>query len=112
MTRLGAALLAVTAACLAAGCRESTPSVTAVRIEARFGQVISQLRFELRVGAATLAQATRPDAPTLLSSPQDLVVYLPDARAGADAVCAVVGVMAAGTSIAGTGQVRIERRRV
>jgi hypothetical protein len=113
MTRLGAALLVVTAVCLAAGCRESTPQITGVRIEARFaGQVISQLRFELRVGGATLAQATRPDPPVLLSSPQDLVVYLPDARAGADAVCAVVGVMAAGTSITGTGQVRIERRRV
>jgi hypothetical protein len=114
MTRLGAALVAATALCFASGCRESTPEITGVRIEARFApQTVRQLRLELSIAGTTLAQVARPDpAGAALSSPQDLVVYLPDARAGADAVCVVVGVMPAGTNMRGMGQVRVERRRV
>jgi hypothetical protein len=83
---------------LVSGCRKVTPQVTGVRIEAAFPSgAFDQLTLWLSAQTgpnptATLAEVTLPkNATVALGSPQDLVVYLDDGRAGQTLTCGVVG---------------------
>jgi hypothetical protein len=99
-------LLATLATLGAASC-ESPEAVTGVHLTVHFpGMQIDQLAFSVRSTAGTPLEAMRPSTivpGTWLSSPQDVVVYLPDAMAGQIVTCEVKG-MAMGTALAAKGQ--------
>jgi hypothetical protein len=110
MLRSGAVLLAAAAIALAVGCRESTPQITAVDIVVSFPtQSVDQLRFALPGLPAPTVRPERAGAP--LSSPQNLIVYLPDTRVGEDVMCTVEGLFRGAARGTGIGRARVEQGR-
>jgi hypothetical protein len=91
----GVCLLALLASC------RSDPEITAVRIVATYGEPrFDQFAFRLDVESASRGPFKVPTPPDeALHSPQDLVVYGPDAWAGKTATCQVFG-LRSGDSIA------------
>ena len=88
MRPVGLVLLAALAGC------GSDPKITGVRVVAQYGSPSLYDQFELRVDfdEEPPQSILLPKTPgPLLPSPQDLVVYLPDSRAGKMAYCRVTG---------------------
>src|SRR5688572_26129759 len=107
---------ACVAAALLAGCK-SDPKITGVRIVAQFSSVmIDQLEFRLEVTDDPKMRdpILLPRAHgALLTSAQDLVVYLPDSLAKKTATCRVTGLRQGATVSRGVPQtIAVELHKV
>jgi hypothetical protein len=102
----------------AGACREETRQITAVRIVVQFSSPsIDHLRLSLESldGAALLPPTVRPEGAgtgARLSSPQDLIVYLDDDRAGSVIRCRVEGLNGNARITSGTATATVVRRKV
>ncbi|HET6284397.1 MAG TPA: hypothetical protein VFH73_25795 [Polyangia bacterium] len=100
------ALRLVLLSALAAGCG-SAEDVTSVHLTVQFsGMQIDQLAFSVRSPARAPLEAIRPSTivpGTWLSSPQTVVVYLPDVMAEQTVTCEAKA-MAMGAALAAKGQ--------